>query len=395
MTLKVSAIFASDPALKELAESLKAVPGVQFQPHAGTVDQLAGVLKVDKPDVVLIEFAAGAGEPEISTIETALAGSPDVHTILISAERSVEFLTRVMRGGVRQVLAPPLTPAGVRQALRHAKGHAIASAQAQAGGEVLAFIGSKGGAGSTFLATNLAYALSRRGKRVAVIDLNLYFGDAGIFLGDTPAPSNVVELARQNLRLDQSLLESSMGKVSDRLHILVAPESPEHVNEVFPTAIEKVIELARSRYDFVVIDVSPTLDTLAIKALDMAGSIYLALQLNLPFVRAARRMVDIFRELGYPNDKLHIVVNRYQKGGDIKLPDVEKATGLTVARTVPNSHEPVTASINQGVPMLELAPRDPVSIELQQWAEALVPVEANGEKAKAKAGGWWQGLTGR
>lgn len=393
MTLKVSAIFASDPILKELADSLKAIPGVQFLPHTGKIEQLLGVLKMDKPEVVMIEFATGAGETEMSRIEAALLAAPDVHAILVSADRSIEFLTRAMRSGVRQVLPPPLTPSAVQQALRHAKGHAVAAAQTQTGGQVIAVVGSKGGAGATFLATNLAYALSRQGKRVAIVDLNMYFGDAGIFLGDTAAPSNVVELARQNLRLDHALLESSMGKVSDRLHILVAPESPEHVNEVFPTAIEKVIELARSRYDFVVLDVSPSLDALAIKALDMAGTIYLTLQLNLPFVRAARRMVDIFRELGYPNDKIHIVVNRCQKGGDIKLQDVEKTTQLSVARTLPNSHEAVTASINQGVPLLELAPRDPVAVALQEWAEALVPGDKRQEKTRT--GGWWQGWTGR
>lgn len=391
MTLKVSAIFKSEPMLRELAESAKSVVDVEFAPHVGTAAELAAALKQDKPDVVILDFAEG-GEPEMMMIETALMTAPEVHTILVSADRSVEFLTRAMRGGVRQVLPAPLSVPSFQQALQHVQGRRAAATQARkVTGEVLAVVGSKGGAGSTFLATNLAYALSRQGKRVAVIDLNMYFGDAGIFLGDCVAPSNVAELARQNLRLDTSLLESSMGKVSERLHILMAPESPEHVNEVFPTAIEKIIELARSRYDFVVLDISPTLDAIAIKALDQANAIYLTLQLSLPFVRAARRMVDIFRELGYSNDKIHIVVNRYEKGGKVSLQDVEKVTLLKVEHTVPNSHEPVTASINQGIPLLELAPRDPVSQVLQEWAAALAPSD---DAEKSKPSGWWRGLTG-
>lgn len=392
MTLKVSAIFPTEQALKELAESVKSMSGLQFAAHAGKPDQLSDVLKQDKPDVVVMDFGSGNGEPEMLKIEAALLSAPEVHAILVSPDRSVEFLTRAMRGGVRQVLPAPLSLSSLQQALQHVKGHRLLAPQERGGGQVLAVIGSKGGAGATFLATNLAYALSREGKRVAVIDLNMYFGDAGIFLGDTVASSNVAELARQNQRLDAALLESSMSKISERLHILVSPESPETVTEVFPTAIERILELARARYDFVVVDLSPTLDAVAIKALDLANAVYLTLQLNLPFVRAARRMVDIFRELGYSNDKIHIVVNRYEKGGNVGLQDVEKATLLKVEHTVPNSHEPVMASINQGIPLLELAPRDPVAHALQEWAKTLAP--GSGE-AQSKPAGWWHGLTGR
>ena len=74
------------------------------------------------------------------------------------------------------------------------------------------------------------------------------------------------------------------------------------------------------------------------------------------------------------------------------LPDVEKATLLKVAHTIPNSHEAVTASINQGVPLLELAPRDPVAHVLQEWAQTLTP---GAEPNRSKPGGWWRGLTGR
>jgi pilus assembly protein CpaE len=392
MTLKVSAIFPTEQTLKELAESVKSMSGLQLFAHAGKPDQLSDVLKQDRPDVVVMDFGSGNGEPEMLKIESALLSAPEVHAILVSPDRSVEFLTRAMRGGVRQVLPAPLSLSSLQQALQHVKGHRLLAPQDRANGQVLAVIGSKGGAGATFLATNLAYALSRQGKRVAVIDLNMYFGDAGIFLGDTVASSNVAELARQNQRLDAALLESSMSKISERLHILVSPESPETVTEVFPTAIERILELARARYDFVVVDLSPTLDAVAIKALDLANAVYLTLQLNLPFVRAARRMVDIFRELGYSNDKIHIVVNRYEKGGNVSLQDVEKATLLKVEHTVPNSHEPVMASINQGIPLLELAPRDPVAHALQEWAKTLAP--GSGE-AQAKPAGWWHGLTGR
>lgn len=177
-----------------------------------------------------------------------------------------------------------------------------------------------------------------------------------------------------------------MIKFSERLHVLAAPESPENVKEVLADDIEKIIELARTRYDFVLLDVSCMLDPLTIKALDLADTIYLTLQLNLPCVRAAKLMVSVFRALGYADDKLKVSVNRYEKKGDISLADVEKATSLKVQRTIPNSHAMVDASVNQGVPLLELAPRDPVARALHDWAQELAPVTVARDK------GWLQSL---
>jgi pilus assembly protein CpaE len=111
----------------------------------------------------------------------------------------------------------------------------------------------------------------------------------------------------------------------------------------------------------------------------------------LPDIRAAKRMVRVFRDLGYDNDKINIMVNRYIKGGDITLHDVEKATMLKVSRVFPNSYVPVTASINQGIPLLELKPQDEVALALNSWAHELVP---GSEPAKPPTQNWFQNLMG-
>lgn len=386
MTIKVSAICTSEATLAALNAPDPTRTGVVFVAHTGSVQTLASVLRRDQPDVVLLDLPV-SDEPAMEQIEAALMKAPGTHMVLVSPDRSVEFLTRAMRAGVREVLPEPMSPMTVQQAVEHAQGHtSISSRHRDHVGQVLALISAKGGAGATFLATNLAYALSKQGKRVAVLDLNLYFGDVAIFLGDKKVVSSVVDLARQAQRLDSALLDSSMIKVSDHLHVLAASESPENANEVSPAGLEKIIELARSQYDFVVLDVSNTLDPVAVKVLDLADTIYLTLQLSLPFVNAAKRMVAVFRVLGYLSDKLSIIVNRYEKGGDIDLPDVEKATMLKIGRTIPNSHLAVNASVNQGIPLLEMAPRDPVARALHEWAQELAPIAVPPSK------GWLHGL---
>lgn len=386
MPLKVSAICSSDAIRAALNTPDPARTGMVFTAHVGSAQTLTSVLRREQPDVVLLDLPL-ADEQAMEQIEAALMNAPGTHMVLVSPDRSVEFLMRAMRAGVREVLPAPMSLTMVQQAIDHAQGNqSIRSRQREVAGQVIAMIPAKGGAGTTFLATNLAYALSMQGKRVAVLDLNLYFGDAAIFLGDRKVVSSVVDLARQTQRLDFALLDSSMIKMSDHLHLLAASESPENANEVSIEGVEKIIELARSHYDFVLLDVSSTLDQVAIKALDLADIICLTLQLNLPFIRAAKHMAAVFKGLGYARDKLSVIVNRYEGDDTIKLADVEKATMLKIGRTIPNSHMAVTASINEGVPLLEMAPRDPVARALHDWAQEIAPAPVG------KSKGWLQGL---
>jgi pilus assembly protein CpaE len=313
----------------------------------------------------------------VEKIEAALRNSPDTRIVLVSPDRSVEFLIRAMRCGVREILPSPINVETLKQAIKHELERAPRSVKPRGQhGQVLSFLPVKGGAGSTFLATNMAFALSMLGNRVALLDLNLYFGDAAMFLGDSVAKSSILDVALKYQDMDQALIESSMVKVSERLHMLVAPESPQNIHLMTSFSVEKIIELCRSFYDYVVLDLNPNLDPLILKALDMSDRVHLVTQISLPFLAASKRVVSVLRELGYTAEKIKVVVSRYEKGGDIDLTSVEKATLLTVHKTISNSSAAVVASINQGIPLLELRPKDPVAQELHQWADELSPRKA-------------------
>lgn len=390
MTMKISAIFAQESVLTEINAVCAGMNDVILVPHLGSLSILLDVLEKDKPNMVFLELPM-THNGEMDKVEEALQKLPGVHMVLVSPDRSVDFLMRAMRAGVREVLPTPMSMDSFKGSINHARSSKVMPDYRLGVGRVLGIISAKGGGGGTFLATNLAFALSRLGKRVVVIDLNLYFGDAAIFLGDSSSKTTIVDLARQSQELDLAMFEASMAKVSERLHLLVAPETPVNINVVSPVAVEKIIDLARTHYDFVVLDMCTLLDSTAVKALDMCETVNLVMQLNLPDIRAAKRMVRVFRDLGYDNDKINIMVNRYIKGGEITLSDVEKATLLKVSRVFPNSYLAVTASINQGIPLLELKPHDEVAMALDDWAHHLVP---GSHKAKPPAHNWFQTLMG-
>ncbi|OGA98838.1 MAG: hypothetical protein A3E79_06770, partial [Burkholderiales bacterium RIFCSPHIGHO2_12_FULL_61_11] len=256
-------------------------------------------------------------------------------------------------------------------------------------GELLAFLTAKGGSGSTFLASNLGYTLAAAGKKVLLVDLNLFFGDMAANVTDRKPASSILDIARQGDRLDAALLQSSVLTARENLHVLAAPMLPYHTEVLTPAILQKIIELARSQYDFVILDVGRTLDATTIKALDMADRIYLILQLSLPAIQNVKRIATVLEGLGYPQAKLNVVVNRYEKNGAIRLDELERVTQTKVARTVPANYEAVMASINQGVPLPMLFPRDAVSRALQEWATDLSPVTVKPRKKT-----WLASLTG-
>jgi len=181
-------------------------------------------------------------------------------------------------------------------------------------------------------------------------------------------------------------LKSSMVHILPNFSVLAAPEDAESAQDVKPEHIDALLKLTASEYDFIVMDIGRTLNATGVKALDYADLIFIVLQETLPFIRDSKRLLHAFRSLGYAKEKINIMLNRHEKGGDIRLIDVETALGMKVYKTIPNSYLAVSASVNQGVPIMKVAKNDAVTKALQEVAESLVEV------SKAKKTGWLENL---
>jgi pilus assembly protein CpaE len=298
---------------------------------------------------------------------------------MLCANQSPEFLINAMRAGVREVLPSPVSKEALLNAVERIEHKLGLGAKARQPGRILAFIPCKGGSGATFIATNLAYQLAAEEKKVLLIDFNLQFGDAILFVHDSKPSTNLADVARNIHRLDASFLGGSVVNISPNLAVLAAPEDPGHAMEVKPEHVDVVLNLAVNHYDFVVLDIGRNLDAVSIKALDRAHQVYPILQLTLPFVRDASRLLAVFRSLGYSREKIRVTVNRYQKGSEIGLEDVERSLGVRPFKTIPNSYEAVAASVNHGSPIATIARNNPVTKSLQEFAHELVKQPGEGQ----------------
>ncbi|HYD97606.1 MAG TPA: AAA family ATPase, partial [Noviherbaspirillum sp.] len=286
-------------------------------------------------------------------IEQFTTDYPKTAVILLCATQTPEFLINAMRAGVREVLPSPV-PAGALEAAVTRVAAKLKGAQGKAAGKVLAFMPCKGGSGSTFLATNLGYQLAES-HSVLLIDLNLQFGDALSFIHDGKPASTLADVARDIHRLDASFLAASTVKVTPNYSVLAAPEEPSQAVDIAAEHVEAVLDLAASEYDFILLDLGRNLDTLSIKALDRTHRIFPVLQTGLPALRNAKRLLAAFAGLGYPSEKTEIIVNRFEKHGEVGLDDIRRLLGVTTLHTVPNSYKEVNAAINHGEPLPQRA----------------------------------------
>lgn len=343
----------------------------------GGLDRLATLPADQEPDLLLLDSQGESGG-ELDKIEWLNHLYPTMAVIILSETQTPEFLLRAMRAGVREVLPHPITAAALIAAVSRAAKKA--NGQRPRRGSILAFAGCKGGGGTTFLAANLAYVLATSEQKVLLLDLNLQFGDALLFISDARGKTTLADVAEEIDRVDASFFNSCLVSVLPNFGVLPAPEDPARALAIKPEHIDALLRLIRHHYDFIVIDAGRGLDSVSIRAMDHADLIFPVLQLTLPFVRDGKRLLETLQALGYRREKIRMIVNRYQKGGALSLEEVHAALKHECSHIVPNDFNAVAASVNQGVPITKLHPSSSVSKALHEIASTLVahPTEASG-----------------
>ncbi|MES2018873.1 MAG: AAA family ATPase [Pseudomonadota bacterium] len=380
--MKIKVISTDDKLLTELARLLRERSSTDdVSVMSASLERVLAIAELGDIDVLVLAQDNLSGE-DVERLERLGLNLPSTAFILVSPHQTPELLMQAMRAGVREVVPSPPAATTLYPALRRIADKR--ESHANAGGKVLAFISCKGGSGATFLATNLGYALAKQEhKKVCLLDLNLQFGDASLFVSEQKPHATLADLSKQIHRLDASFLAGSLVNVTENFGILAAPEDPSFSEEVKPEHIDILLKLARRHYDFILLDIGRSLDAISVRALDQADMIYPILQTTLPYIRDGKRLLGVFHSLDYSHDKISLIVNRHDKSGQIKLTDLERAYGMRITLNMPNHYEAAAASVNQGVPILKLAPASPLSKALAEMAHALAGASAGAEKTRA------------
>ncbi|AJY11173.1 AAA family ATPase [Burkholderia dolosa] len=325
---------------------------------------------LDAFDILLVD-GTSADAAELAAIERICRLHTGLTCILVTADTSPHVLLDAMRAGARDVLQWPLDP----QALGHALERAAAQSTRRDRDDtrIVSFMSCKGGAGTSFAAGNVAYEIAEGFKRrVLLIDLNQQFADAAFLVSDETPPSTLPQLCAQIERLDGAFLDASVAHVTEHFHVLAGAGDPVRAAEMREDALEWILGVASSRYDFVIFDVGVGINPLSMVALDRSDRIHIVLQPAMPHVRAGRRLLEMLVSLGYSTDQLRLIVNRATRASERTRTALEEVLGLRAACTIPDDADTVLEAINQGHPVSRLARGGAVARALQGCAKQLV-----------------------
>lgn len=360
-------IVLAEPNEREAATARKALSADGLMNVLGVAPDrraLLATVSVLEPDVVVLDWAVAQGDAA-ALVREVLSECPSSTIVLTVAEAAPGVLSRAIVAGARGFLLKPYRPEELvtiaRDAFVNARqlresGGRRKGADLPEGGALIAVYSPKGGVGTTTIATNLAVALVGRTKGpVAIVDLDLQFGDVGVAL-DLKSPNSIVDLMARDGDVDATLIEDVLVTHRSGLRVLLAPESLGLAGTLDPERVRKVLGQLREHFAYVVCDTWCSFDDLTVAALSAADRVVLVTTPELPALRNLRRVISELPSLQLERKGL-IVANRYPAKVGLGLGEMEKALGKKISLSIPSEGVAITKAINQGLSALDTRAR--------------------------------------
>ncbi|HKO44713.1 MAG TPA: hypothetical protein VJU84_15650 [Pyrinomonadaceae bacterium] len=354
---------------REIREAVNGSTRTQLLAEYADADQfLAEVLRL-RPAGVVITLTSRDTDKDFGLIKQLAAACPETAVITAACDASPHLILGSIRAGAREFLQLPIISDEFRTVVdRVVEVRAGLELSTRKNGRVVAVFSGKGGTGVTFFGINLAAAT---GVSTLIVDLNLQAGDAASFLG-LDARYSMVDFVRNRARLDDALISSFVTPHSANLAVLAAPPEAHEAEDIKPQDVAESVHLLAQRYDCLVLDLQHTFDPVTVSALDLADDILLLLTLDIPGIRSTKRALKVFDRLGYPRQKVHVIVNRWSKNIDVELKKVETHLNEQLIGFVPNDYRKVIESINLGRPLVQADPASKITTEIKRIANLVV-----------------------
>lgn len=348
---------------------------VRTFPSYPSLDELPRVLR-DKYDVVIVELDS-APEYALELIES-ICGENRATVMVYSGRTDPELLLRCMRAGAREFLTCPISTHAIAEALIRASVRRPTTAVKTAVGQLFVFMGAKGGCGTSTVAANFAVSLAHETRRkTALLDLNVPLGSTALDLG-LSTPFSALDALMNLDRLDSNFLSTLMANHNSGLSVLAAPDECTSF-DLLEDSVEKLLRVVREDFEYVVVDAGVGYSPAARALLRSATTVYLVLQVSLPELRNANRLIR--DSLQPAAGQLEIVLNRFHpRSVEIDEPSIAKALTMTPRWMVPNDFSGARKAQNSASPLV--LGDSPVSRVLRTMARAAAGLDATDTKKR-------------
>lgn len=271
---------------------------------------------------------------------------PTTGILLVASHFDPALMLEAMRAGVNEFVTYPVSVPELQTAIKRLIGSLAPTVR----GDMFAFIGAKGGVGTTTVAVNVATALAKATKEsTLLIDLNVACGDAAVFLGSEPRFS-IADALENVERLDPAFFNGLIVRSKSGLELLGASGRTVTGSNFDPSRIRTLLEFASATRQYTVLDV-PRSDTMVLDSLEAATKIVLVVNQELATVRNAARMAATLRQR-YGKGRLSLVLTRTDRRAEIGHEDVERTVGLPVSHTLPSDYRQAVQAMNKGLPLV-------------------------------------------
>ena len=336
------------------------------------------------PGAGLIVDLSGDPEGAIKAVEKAKQAAPDLFVIVSNFHADGETVIASMRAGANEFLLQPLKRTEFRDAmarLERAPKHAVAGESKL--GKLYTFIGAKGGIGATTLAVNFAAVLAQRKLSTVLIDLDWVGNDAAMQLGASPQYT-LMEVAENLDRMDQALFEGFVTRDPLGFFLVGPPDALEHHGHFSDHMFREFATFLVDKYDAIVVDGGRAVSNeVVMAAAQVSAAVFIVIDQEFPSIRNAQRYITYLMRMGFNQDQIRIVVNRYTKkvtATTATLEQIQQTLNQQVFHGIPPSPA-VIAAINKARPFV--ANREQAG-DLDRIFRAFVDKATGAKKAAAR-----------
>lgn len=354
------------------------------------------------PDVILMDINMPALDG-ISATELISVRFPSISIIIMSVQGEQEYLKKAMVAGAREYMVKPFSSDELTGTIRRVyeleqkrrrTGDAAGAGDRKKEPQVVTVFSTKGGVGKTTIVTNLAVSLLQESRqKVVIVDLDLQFGDVAVMLNVVPKRT-ITELIQDIGQMDAELMEKYLVAHSSGVKVLPCPTRPEYAELITGGHVEKIIEILKQSYDYIVIDTPPFFHETTLTALDQSSQILVVVGLDLPTIKNVKLSLEVLETL-HQKGKVKMVLNRSSSDIGIRCEDMEESLGLKVVSHIPSDGRVAVAAVNKGTPFVVSEPHSRIAESIRDLAQIVIYEEAGRPGVIKQAAEQKKGLFGR
>jgi pilus assembly protein CpaE len=385
--INVSVLHGSEPRDSTYRQVLQSIEDLKLLPEAMDPETFWAQHQDKPPDLVMVNLNGTGIVPD--WLGPLINNLPQTEVMVCSHSRDVDFVLNIMKLRPGGYLPLPLNREEVVATVERVKSR-LGKEHDLGKGQILAVTGTKGGVGTTSVATNLAVALAETTPGgVVLVDLARPFPHVGQFL-DLKCEHTIKDLMAGADALDPVFLKKIVQKHKSNLEVLLSypnyRQDPQGPLDFDPMC--KIFAALRASYRWVVVDLGSWLDMFYLRVLQKADQILLVTELTLPDLQNAKVIRSLFPDWSIEDRKVKILVNHYAKHYALGLENLQNIFKDSVLHTLPHEYHPLMEAINQGEPLSEVAPRSKLWRKIKELASYLTAQnQAENERQISAASG--------